>query len=165
MTQDLKNENMKNKKSKIPYFFFAFFGVIFMVNFAYIYVSQKTWTGITTQDSYRKGLKYNEALLAKKNQELLGWQIKIKYLNDGNKNGVLKVDLLDKKSNPIKDAKVVVNFKRPTQEGFDFSRNLEFLRNQYQAQIIFPLKGQWDFEIIASKDENLKQEAKRYVVQ
>jgi nitrogen fixation protein FixH len=156
---------MEQKKSKIPYFFIAFFAVVFAVDFSYIYISQKTWRGISTEDSYHKGLNYNQTILAVKNQKDLGWKMNVKYRNDGNKNGVVIIDLLDKNSVKIRDVKVVINFKRPTQEGFDFSKELKLVNNQYQAQIIFPLKGQWDFEIVVSKADVVFGEVKRYVVQ
>ncbi len=155
----------EQKPSKIPYFFVAFFAVIFIVDFSYIYISQKTWRGIATQNSYQKGLNYNQTIEAVKNQKSLGWKIDVKYRGDGNKNGVLTVILLDKNSAIIKDAKIIVNFKRPIQEGFDFSKNLEFFGNKYETKIQFPLKGQWIFEVTAQKNDQILQEVKRYVVQ
>jgi nitrogen fixation protein FixH len=156
---------MAEKKSKIPYIFLAFFLVVFVVDFSYIYISQKTWRGISSQDSYQKGLNYNEIILANKNQKDLGWKLDYKYRGDGNKKGVLTVKLFDKNSSLIRDAKIKVNFKRPTQEGFDFSSDLEFVKNQYQMQITFPLKGQWDFEISATRGDDVFYDVKRYVVQ
>ncbi len=154
------------KKSKIPYIFFAFFAVIFLVDFFYIYIAGKTWRGISTKDSYQKGLNYNQTIQMVKNQQDLGWKLKIKYRGDGNKMGVLTADLTDKNARIIKDAEVKVNFRRPTQEGFDFNWELKFLNNQYRAEIVFPLKGQWDFEIVAKgKNGEVLQEVKRYVVQ
>lgn len=154
-----------HKPSKIPYFFFAFFAVIFAVDFFYIYISQKTWRGIHTEDSYHKGLQYNQTLQEAKNQKNLGWKMAIKYRNDGKKTGVVTVNLTDKNSAIIKDAKVTINFKRPIQEGFDFSQELKFINGQYQSTLDFPLKGQWDFEFVVEKDSQILQEVKRYIVQ
>jgi nitrogen fixation protein FixH len=156
---------MAEKKSKIPYIFVAFFAVIFAVDFFYIYLAQTTWRGVSTQDSYHKGLNYNQSISAVEDQKNLGWKIDIKYRNDGNKTGVLTVDLADKNSAIIRDAKIKVNFKRPIQEGFDFSKDLEFVKNKYKAEITFPLKGQWEFELVISRDGEVFQEVKRYVVQ
>ena len=64
----------EQKKSKIPYIFFIFFAVIFAVNFSYIYVSQKTWRGLATEDAYHKGLNYNQVLEEEKKQKELGWK-------------------------------------------------------------------------------------------
>lgn len=207
--------NDSQKKSKIPYFFLAFFLVVLLVNISYIYISQTTWRGISTQDSYQKGLQYNQVLQTAKKQKELGWKIKIhlktcsrflsamvvddeffapssltykKYIKacgvsessvldssqqnfeqaskDLDKTILIFLDLKDKNSRQISDAKVSIEFKRPTQEGVDFTQELRFIDGFYQAKIInFPLRGQWDFAVIAAKDDNIFQEVKRYVIQ
>jgi nitrogen fixation protein FixH len=153
------------KKSKIPYFFFIFFAVIFAVNFFYIYISQKSWRGVVTEDSYQKGLRYNLALESAKKQKNLGWKMEIKFSNSGKKNGRILIELKDKNHSQISDAILYINFKRPTQEGFDFTQKLKNLDGIYKSDLSFPLKGQWDFEVVATKDEDVFQEVKRYVVQ
>ena len=68
----------KNKKGKyIPYLFFIFFAIIFSVNFYYIYLAKKTWTGIHTQNSYQKGLDYNKSIKLTKQQKALNWSFQI----------------------------------------------------------------------------------------
>lgn len=156
---------MEEKKSKIPYIFFAFFAVVFAVDFFYIYVAGKSWRGVVTEDSYKKGLNYNQAIAANRDQKKLGWKVDIKYRNDGKSAGVLVVDLKDKNFRIIKNAKIKVNFKRPTQEGFDFARDLEFVKNQYRAEITFLLKGQWEFNVVIERGDEVFQDVKRYVVQ
>jgi nitrogen fixation protein FixH len=156
--------NDSQKKSKIPYFFLAFFLVVLLVNISYIYISQSTWRGISTQNSYQKGLQYNQVLQTAKKQKELGWKMKIQ-LKNSNKAILILLDLKDKNSRQISDAKVVIEFKRPTQEGADFTQELKFVDGFYWAKINFPLRGQWDFAVIATKDENVFQEVKRYVIQ
>lgn len=158
-------ENLLQKKSKIPYFFFAFFFVIFAVNIFYIYLSKQSWRGVVTDDSYQKGIHYNETILQAKKQRDLEWSAKIKYQRLDEKTGLLQVKLFDKNSNRIAGANIYANLKRPTQEGFDFKVPLIFSNNFYEAKISFPLKGQWDVEIIATKGEDIFQEVKRYVIQ
>jgi len=155
----------EQKKSKIPYIFFVFFAVIFAVNFFYIYISQKTWRGLATDDAYQKGLHYNQILEAEKKQKELGWKMAISYRNLGENKGVLEIDLKDKNSQKISDAEIEVNFKRPTQEGKDFSQKLKFRDGVFKADISFPLKGQWDFEIRAVRGEDVFQETDRNIIQ
>lgn len=155
----------EQKKSKIPYIFFVFFAVIFAVNFFYIYISQKTWRGLATDDAYQKGLHYNQILEAEKKQKELGWKMTISYRNLGENKGVLEIDLKDKNSQKISDAEIEVNFKRPTQEGKDFSQKLKFRDGVFKADISFPLKGQWDFEIRAVRGEDVFQETDRNIIQ
>lgn len=155
----------EKKRSKIPYFFFAFFAVVIAVNFAYIYISKKTWRGVTTEDSYQKGLNYNETIKKVRTQEELGWKVGIHYQPTGNRKGTLVVNLLDKNSQQVMDAEVYVNLKRPTQEGFDFASAVNFVNGVYKAEIIFPLAGQWEFEVVASKGQDVVQTVKRFVIQ
>jgi len=156
---------IEQKKSKIPYFFFAFFAVVFAVDFFHIYLSQKTWRGVVTQDSYQKGLKYNEAIKLASQQKDLGWKMEIKYQKISSKEGKILVKIFDKNSKIIPNANVNLKLKRPTQEGFDFEEKTKFLENFYQAKIVFPLKGQWDVEVLATKGEDVFQEVKRYIIQ
>ncbi len=158
-------EKIKTKKSKIPYFFYLFFAVIFAVNIFYIYISQKTWRGIVTQDSYHKGLHYDEVIASAQKQKELGWNLKISYKNLKNKSGELEIFLFDKNNKKISDATVTAYFKRPTQDGKDFSQELQTVGEKYFAKIDFPLIGQWQFIINADKGEDHFQESKRYVVQ
>ncbi len=155
----------KVKKSKIPYFFFIFFAVIFAVDAFYIYLSNKTWRGLVTEDSYHKGLHYNDVIIDEKKQRELGWNLRISYKNLKNKSGELEIFLLDKNHNKISDAEISVNFRRPTQDGVDFSKTLKFIDGSYRAKIEFPLAGQWDFIINANKDADVFSQSKRYVVQ
>ena len=154
------------KKSKIPYFFFIFFGIFISVDIFYIYLANKNWRGIKTENSYEKGLKYNQTIKAKKEQENLGWQIQIKYHKIASQQGDLKIKLLDKNGQNIKNAKITAKITRPTQDGYDFTQNLTFKpQNQnYQSYIKFPLIGQWDIEIIAQKDGEFFQDLKRFVI-
>ncbi len=155
---------MTVKKSKIPYLFFVFFAVIFAVDAYQIYLSKKTWRGIVTEDSYHKGLHYNDVIDEAKKQQELGWKMQISYKNLGNKSGNLEIFLFDKNGVKISDAVVVVELRRPTQDGIDFKQEIKFGGDSYKAKIDFPLAGQWDFRINASKLSDTFRESKRYVV-
>lgn len=162
----MTDKTSKNKDSRLVLIIlFSFFAVIFAINFSYIYIAQKTWRGVSTKDSYRKGLEYNKTLEYVKSQKELGWSFEIKYINHAKNTGDLRVCLLDKNNQNIKNAKLVAKITRPTQEGFDFMQDLMPQNNCYFAKINFPLKGQWIFEIQAFKEDNIFQEVKRYIVQ
>lgn len=159
-------ENNVTKRSKIPYFFFAFFAVVVVVNVAYIYISKKTWRGVVSEDAYQKGLDYNVTLEQVKKQTALGWQVNIDYKRKTPNLGILGVRVFDKNYAPIRDAVVYVNFRRPTQEGFDFAVGLESSNDGfYKKEITFPLLGQWEAGIIAEKGADRYQEVKRFVIQ
>jgi len=155
----------EEKRSKIPYFFFAFFLVVIAVNFAYIYISKKTWRGVTTEDSYQKGLNYNRAIQKVKTQEELGWNVRIDYNPTGMRKGTAVINLLDKNNQQVIGVDIHIKLKRPTQEGFDFVQPVTFANGVYKTDITFPLTGQWDFEVVAVKGQDVFQAAKRLVIQ
>lgn len=159
-----KKKRSTAKASKIPYIFFAFFGVIISVNLVYIYVAQKTWRGTTTDESYQKGLDYNAVLEQKEKQESLGWQVELKPINMGNSTMLFTLNLLDKNSFAITDADISIMFKRPTQDGFDFSVPADTSHETYSFKVKFPLKGQWDAVIFVSRGEDKLYLSKRYIV-
>lgn len=155
----------EQKRNRFPRSIIVFFLVIFAVNIGYIYLSKTTWRGTVTEESYQKGMDYNDTLKAVEKQEELGWSASVKFQSKAAKLGVLTIDLRDKNGAKISDADVYVNFKRPTQEGEDFMQAIPLKKGIYQAEIIFPLIGQWDFEIVAKRGGDSFQEVKRYIVQ
>jgi nitrogen fixation protein FixH len=156
---------MKEKDSKfIPYLFFIFFGVIITVDSAYIYVANKTWRGVYTENAYQKGLNYNQTLIDQVKQRNLSWSIKVTLQNINLSSYLIKVKLFDKNQRPIKDAKINIKIIRPVQEGFDFSQDLIPIDDSYQTKINFPLKGQWEIEYNAVKNGDSFKQNNRYVI-
>lgn len=157
----------KNKIDKfIPYFFIIFFLVFILVDCIYIYLSQKTWRGIASVDSYSKGLDYNQILNLVQNQQKLDWQTQIKYSNHGNLKGLLIIKICDKNNQCFNNADVKVLLKRPIQEGFDFEQKCQIKEQfYYHCNLTFPLKGQWQFEIIIKNQQEILQIVKKYVIQ
>lgn len=154
------------KSSKIPYFFLIFFAVFISVDIAYIFIANKTWRGVVSSDSYDKGIDHNQILQLINKQNKLGWKININFKNNGNKKGLLRVRPIDKNGQNLSISKVEVNLMRPTQEGFDFSKDLEYQGDGwYETNLEFPLRGQWQFEVIIRNKQGLIQEVKKYVIQ
>ena len=153
------------KRSKIPYIFFAFFGVVIAVNIGYIYIAKKTWRGVVTEDSYQKGLNYNETLKQAEKQKELGWQVDIRPRSAGKNKMEILINVIADKSPTNADTSVNITFTRPTQEGFDFSVIADTSSGTNKFDINFPLPGQWDAIILISKGEEKLYLTRRYVVQ
>lgn len=163
------SEKKSEKKSKIPYIFVAFFLVVASVNIFYIYLSKKTWRGVSEENGYQKGLQFNDVIKSAEKQKALGWKMIINFSPAYNASGSKAYNLqilLNGKASPIKDAQIYVNFKRPVQEGMDFVVNPIFSAKDsaYLAQVIFPVSGQWDAEFTAMKGSDEFREKKRIVV-
>ena len=158
--------NKPVKPSKIPYFFIIFFVIFISVDLVYIFVANKTWRGVVSSDTYRKGIDHNQVLQLIGKQHQRGWKLNINFKNIGNKQGVLRVKPLAKNGQNLPISQIEVKLSRPTQEGFDFQVDLEYESDGwYEANIEFPLRGQWQFEIIVRNKQDLIQEVKKYVVQ
>ncbi len=158
-----------NKKGKkidkyIPYFFFIFFGIIFIADFSFVYIANKTWRGVYTEGGYKKGKNYNDTINAVNEQNKLGWKSETKYKKVGKNLAILTACLQDKNKNYIKNAKIQAKIVRPVQEGYDFKVDFVPKNNCYESKVSFPLQGQWDIELRAFKDGKVFQKVKRYIV-
>jgi nitrogen fixation protein FixH len=144
------------KGSWIPWIFVAGFGVVLSANAIMIYFAATTWTGIAVNRSYDKGLHYNRNLEAATRMEALGWQASIETDLTGDLAGTVKVAVTEDGGAPLYRADVVVEFERPTHEGYDFSLPLQPMGSGvYSAPFAAPLAGLWDLRLIVSRDEDL----------
>lgn len=124
-------------------YFFAFFGVIILMDSFFIYTAISTQTGVVTSQPYEKGLAYNAVLQRAKQQPVLGQSITFE-------KGVLRW-VFDK---PLDDASVTAHFYRPVQDGYDFNITLnDNGHGIYTAEPDIPLQGQWTIKLKAAWDD------------
>jgi nitrogen fixation protein FixH len=109
-------------------------------------------------------LNYNQTISQAKLQERLGWQVKISVEPAGNNLSRFRLDVKDAQNNPIQNAEISADFKRPTQEGYDFSSAIDFDGKTYVKEISFPLKGQWNIELTITKNGQIFKTAQRRVI-
>ncbi|WP_299621431.1 FixH family protein [Pelagibius sp.] len=132
----------------------AFFGVIILVNAIFVYMALNTWTGLTEENAYQKGLRYNETLAARDAQRDLGWQgaVALTALDDGSER--LTVTLQDSQGIALTGLAVSAVLRRPTHEGFD--QTLQFEERQsgeYETDLSLPLRGNWDLYLSARRPD------------
>ena len=152
------------QKSKIPYFIVLFFAVFITVDIYYIYLAKKTWTGIVTENSYQKGLDYNETLDSIKKQKELGWQLSSKIKNLGGYNRLISFELKDKSENKIRDARIEVFFKRPIREGSDFKLQASYVGGKYEVRASFPFPGRWQAQILVNRGDETYRKAEEIFI-
>jgi len=127
----------------------GFFGLIVAVNGVFIYFAIDSWTGLTTEHAYVKGLAYNETLRAAETQERLGWNAAIDVAEGGE---ALVVRLTDEKGRALDDLDVSAELLRPTHEGYDREVALDFIgEGRYRTALDLPLEGQWDLRLFARR--------------
>lgn len=61
----------------------AFFGVIFAVNGTFLYSAIGSYTGVVSEEPYRKGLEYNTRIADEERQKALGWQHHVELSPEG----------------------------------------------------------------------------------
>jgi nitrogen fixation protein FixH len=134
----------------IPWTFVGFFLVVFAVNGALVWFALSSWTGLETTNSYERGLVYNRALKAEKEQAALGWRAGFGFKQTGVRQGMLELRLQGRDAAPLEGAKVDAEIVRPTQEGYDFDLALEEQApGRYRAAVRVPLPGQWEVRLAA----------------
>jgi nitrogen fixation protein FixH len=135
----------------IPWAFVGFFLVVFAVNGVMVWFAVSSWTGLEASDSYERGLIYNRALEAAKEQAALGWRAGFRFDQTGERRGRIELSLQDRSGRPVAAAKVDALLVRPTEAGYDFGLDLsERASGRYGAEVELPLAGQWEVRLAAS---------------
>lgn len=134
--------------------FVAFFAVVFLVNGLFFWLARDSWTGLSTEDAYRKGVAFNDELARAEAQRLLGWTAETEYTSVRPGEGRLVFVLMSADGRPVRDREVSATFRRPVTEGSDFAAKLESDgAGQYVADIAPPVPGQWDVQIEVSRPD------------
>lgn len=142
----------------------AFFGVVFAVNGVMAFLALDSWSGLSTDDPYQRGLRYNATLEAMEQRDLLGWQESFSFAPaasgsdaQGETVGRITLEMRDRDGNLLEGLLVAGQIWRPTNEGFDRPLKLEAVAaGRYVTNVTFPLKGNWLVRLSARRDPNRK---------
>lgn len=153
---------MIDRDRLIPWYFVAFFLFIAIVDSVFVYLAVHTHTGLITQNSYEKGLKYNDIILAGEKQKKLGWKTDISFNSN---NDLFSIKISDKNDSLITGAEVKAYVKRMVHDGYDFSVNLkETKKGIYTGALVLPLKGKWNvITIVQSGEQSYKTNKEIFV--
>ena len=145
--------------------FGAFCLAVLAANGVMIALAITTWPGLATTDAYRKGIAYNQALAAAREQAALGWRAELAFRPKGERRGRLELRLADASGRPVERAEVRADLVRPAQGGQDFAT---FLGSDgsgtYATEVEFPLAGTWDVRLRAGDGRHSHQLTRRIVV-
>jgi nitrogen fixation protein FixH len=129
----------------IPWAFVGGFGIVLLANGIMITVALTTFTGLSSENYYRRGIEYNKEIARKASARALGWSVATAIKQTGGKTVVLTMALKDKSGQPISGASVAVNLVRPVAKGSDQHRAMTPIGNgRYRLAVDLPLYGQWE---------------------
>lgn len=133
----------------------GFFAVVFVANAVFLWLATDTWTGLAAENSYRKGVDFNQTLKRAASQRALGWTVETEFVSQGAAKGILRIFVSEADGVPINGREVSADFRRPVVEGLDFSSPLRAVGDgEYRAEIEFPAAGQWDVRLEISRPDS-----------
>ena len=144
MTDRMDRAEIRERQSRwIPWTFVWGFVVVLAANGIMVFFAFDSFTGVSTEDSYRRGLGFNEQLAAKRRAERLSWQIAAR-LDRAASGRRLVLALHDRSGRPLSSAQVRAEFHRPIEQGLDFAVALRPVGGgRYEAPVATPRPGQW----------------------
>jgi nitrogen fixation protein FixH len=152
-------------KSKIPYYLIGLIVTFMLLDIAFVTLAKMTYTGIYTENHYKKGMDFNRIYSSEIYKGEHSWNNKttintillvdeLKLPLDISTPQELSFYLTDHQNKPISNAKVIGKLIRPVTDKHDSAFTLqETSRGNYSTKINFPLKGQWHIRIKAILDD------------
>jgi len=148
-----------------PYIFVGGFMVVLAVNLTMAYFANSTFSGISTERPYEKGLAFNQTLEAARQQEALNWSVDLQVEPAANHGAHVTITYKDAASKPVDGMQVKALFVRPTAKGHDREVALASVGpGAYATMQELPLAGVWDMTVLASAKDQPYSVLRRIVV-
>lgn len=146
--------------------FIAFFLCVMAVNAIFIAYSVKSFPGQTVEKPYLEGLRYNETLAGKSEQEALQWSAEIADARLDGERGVFALVFRRADGSPVSGLDVEGALERPAHAGEDIA--LAFVEGAggvYRASQAGVGAGAWDLKARATRADGARFDlAKRLVL-
>jgi len=130
----------------VLYMLLSFFGVMVSVNLVLVYFALTSFSGLSQDDPYNKGINYNQAIEAMEAQQSRNWSISLGVEGPADKT-IVKFALSTQGGQPIVAEKVTAVFRHPTKIGQDIEAILIPNAGSYATTIALASAGQWDLYI------------------
>jgi nitrogen fixation protein FixH len=132
----------------------AFFAFVIAVNGIYIALAMWSWSGLSTEDAYQRGLAYNQTLAEAEAQRALNWQVKAVLEPMAGGGARLTVAFTDRSGAPVEGLTVSGDLRRPVRD--DLDRAVDLVRDgpgRYGADVDQLAAGQWDVRLRATSPD------------
>lgn len=148
-------------------FIVGFFAVVITANVTMAYLALDTFSGLETEDAYRKGRDYNETLQAAKRQEALGWKEEISLIKNGEgANASHHITLTLRGAEAETDLKVTLLVRRPATDVDDqLIALVETTPATFEGVVKSLAVGRWKLSLVVKKlDEEIFRKNSEFVV-
>jgi nitrogen fixation protein FixH len=136
----------------VLFWLLGFFGLIFAVNFAFVYLSISTFPGLEVESSYQAGQDFEKEVAAGREQAARAWTVDAS-VKPADADAVVSVTFTDKAGAPLTGLDVAVQLIHAVDPTHDHQATLtEAAPGIYTAQLKDVPAGSWVLNIDASKD-------------
>jgi nitrogen fixation protein FixH len=151
----------------IPWVFVGAFAVVFGANMAMVYFALSTWTGVTVERPYERGIAYDRVLDAAARQEALGWHVEVAFASRGagTHAGTLAIAARDRDALALRGLAVTAELLRPLERHAPIGLALaEREGGHYDASLVVPRPGQWDVRVVLARGGDRLETTRRIFV-
>ncbi|MBT3332755.1 MAG: FixH family protein [Rhodospirillaceae bacterium] len=133
----------------------GFFGLILVVNGIFLYFALNSFSGLSTENAYVKGLNFNQTIAQGRAQEMAGWQVSATVTNVGTSPEIiLIVRITDPQGRPLDGLTLSGQLRRPTHAGKDLVLTFQGQgQGDYRTTVAPGALGQWDLRLAAQIDD------------
>lgn len=148
-----------------PWIFVAMFGVVIVANGALIWFARSSFSGLTDEGAYDKGIGYNRALEGAAAQARLGWRADVGFVPSVAGRGAIEARITDRAGRPMDGLEAEILLRRPAEAGLD--QRLALVpqgAGMFRAEVTVPKPGQWIVRVHAFRGADVFQQETRVVV-
>ncbi len=128
------------------------------VNAAFIVTAIVTSPGLVEKNYYEKGRDQERNFVSQQQmRNRLGWYMTLNTIRKPvtGESARYSFNVVDAKGTPIDADGAVIQAYRPSNVNADFSTKMQKIApGVFSAELIFPLKGAWDLNVVLSKGED-----------
>ena len=130
----------------VLFYFIAFFGVIFAMNFYMVRVALSSFSDVETDSAYKAGLSFKNDVAAAHAQDALHWKVEANLQRMGNTTRVV-ITAQDTEARAPSGLTAEVRLTHPTDKRRDVTVDfVEVTPGRFQSLMSLP-QGQWDLVI------------------
>jgi nitrogen fixation protein FixH len=130
----------------VLFYFIAFFGVIFAMNFYMVRVALSSFSGVETDSAYKAGLSFKNDVAAAHAQDALHWKVEADLQRMGDTTRLI-INAQDAEARALPGLAAEVRLAHPTDKRRDVEVSfVEVTPGRFQSLTPLP-QGRWDLVI------------------